>query len=253
MGSPVDICNQALLAIGAQAQISSINPSDGSTEANACSMIYPTQINALHRAAHWNFARAQIALTQLKAYEINGTLSSNPPPTPWRYEYAYPSDCLQLRYLFITPPQANQTSTTVGISGWQKPGPQMFIEGRDFDATGNPIKVILTNAPMAQAVYTAYVGQVDLWDPHFYTAAVATLAAWLVNPLSRNRSLMNDQFNIAKSIIEQARISDGNEGLTIQDHIPDWLQVRGRGSGWADDAFFWGGWQAMSFPGGFTV
>lgn len=252
MGSPVDICNQALLAIGAQAQISSINPSDGSTEANACSLIYPTQINALHRAAHWNFARAQIALTQLKAFEINGVVSTNPPPTPWRYEYAYPSDCLQLRYLFITPLTASQTST-VGVSGRERGGVQMFVEGRDFDASGNPIKVILTNAPRAQAVYTAEVDEVDLWDPHFYTAAIATMAAWLVNPLSRNRALMNDQFNIAKNIIDQARISDGNEGLTVQDHVPDWMQVRGRGGGWRDDALFFGGWQGMAFPSGFVV
>ncbi len=95
MSSPVDVCNRSLQQIGAQAFISSISPSDGSTEANVCSVLYTPKIQALHRSAHWNFARKQLALTQLKAQIVNGVVSATPPPFPWLYSYAYPAGSYQ--------------------------------------------------------------------------------------------------------------------------------------------------------------
>lgn len=251
--SPIALCNQSLLAIGAQAQISSFD--EGSTEANACAQIYTTQMTALFSSAHWNFARRQLILTQLKAAFINGSPSTNPPPTGWAYEYAYPGDCVQIRWLFSTPLQQNQSNpgSTVGIAGCAALGPQQFQVGLDLDEQQNKIRVILTNAPMAQVVMTEYLEDVSLWDSSFYQAAVATMAAFLVNPLGRNRALFADQVKIASQIIQQARVSDGNEGFTDQDHLPDWMQVRNQGWNWRSDALYFGGWNAMNFPSGFVV
>src|SRR5262245_37560507 len=102
MTTPIDVCNLALLAIGSQSQISSISPSDGSSEADACAVLYQEKIDALHRAAHWNCARFQAPLTLLKAQTgttANPTGSLPQPPIPWLYEYAYPVDCLAARFI----------------------------------------------------------------------------------------------------------------------------------------------------------
>ena len=39
-------------------------------------------------------------------------------------------------------------------------------------------------------------------------------------------ALANTKFSQANAIITQARASDGNEGLTIIDNMPDWITVR---------------------------
>lgn len=249
MTAPVDIANLALLGIGAQAQVTSINPSDGSTEGDVCSTLYQSKMDSLSRAAHWNCLRKQVNLTQLKALIVNGVASTNPPPQPWAYEYAYPSDCLQVRYVCYIP------TITTGLAlpaGYCNAGqPQEFVTGVDVDANGNQIRVILTNTPQALCIYTARIDNPDIWDPHFVDAAVATLGAFLVNPLNRSASLLKSQFQIADSIVKQARISDGNEGFTSTSHEPDWVAARGSRSAWPN-ATWYGGWQGMVFPGGFS-
>ncbi len=36
-----------------------------------------------------------------------------------------------------------------------------------------------------------------------------------------------------------ARAIDGNEGLTIIDHVPDWIRTRGAGGGLGYEMFFY--------------
>src|SRR5271157_3439941 len=100
---PVGIVNIALQKIGAQATVSSINPSDGSTEGNAAAILYQPTMDALMRAAHWNFTRFQVAGTLIKAAigtPENLTGTTLPVPLqPWLYEYATPPDCLKVRYI----------------------------------------------------------------------------------------------------------------------------------------------------------
>src|SRR5579859_6133342 len=102
MTSPVDVCNMALDNIGARYSITSLSPPQPPPNAVMVARHYQPKIDALHRAAHWNFARAQAALTLLKA--AKGT-PENPdgtklpiPPIPWQYEYGYPPDCLAARF-----------------------------------------------------------------------------------------------------------------------------------------------------------
>jgi len=258
--SPVDICNRALQAIGAQADVSSINPSDGSTEGNVCSILYTSRMQAISRAAHWNFARKERTLTLLKSAIVNGQLSSNPPPVPWLYEYSYPEDCLQAR--FIVPyfnPLAGQPA--IPFTTGQTPFPQYyttasvpFVVVTDVDTNQSSYRVILTNQPQAILVYTADFTQIpSLWDPHFSIAAETYLAMWLVNSLARNKELWLDQAKLVQDIVGQARISDGNEGTPQNDHIPDWIQIRGAlgARGWPyDTGQCYYGWSTLGLPSG---
>jgi len=220
-------------------------------------------MDSLARAAHWNFARTQQAGSLLKAAQgtpenPNGTTLPIP-PVPWQYSYAYPSDCLLARYLLCNPPQSGGSNPfpagvqVAPVWPWGNPG-YKFIVANDTDANGNHIKCILTDLEFAQIVYTRREPDVDLWDVHFQEAAIATLGAWLVNPLARNAQVLKEQIQIATGIVQQARISDGNEGITSTDRVPDWLAVRGLTSyGLWDTALTFYGWQSMGFPGGFVI
>jgi len=263
--TPVDIVNTALDNIGARMSITSLNPPLPPPNAAVCARQYQLRLDALFRAAHWNCARRQTSngLTLLKAAigtpeNASGTLPV--PPIPWQYEYAYPSDCLAVRFLVPNPPTTGSTVPPILAGGvmqtnpWWPPIGYKFAVAIDTDAAGNQIKVILTDLEFAQVVYTARIDNPDLWDPHFQNAASATLGAWLVNPLARNAQVLKEQIEIAKSIIIGARISDGNEGVTSTDHDPDWMRVRGSSAyGYLTGPTTWYGWDSMGFPGGIVV
>jgi hypothetical protein len=241
----VDLCNLALDQIVARASIAGINPPNppASLAAQVASRTYQLQADAVFRAAHWNSARVQNALTLLKA--ALGT-PENPsgalpvPPIPWRYEYAYPNDCLLVRFVMPTPnlPGAGQaplmTNTGINFVPWVCTS-LPFVPAVDTDANGNQVKVILTQACKAQAVYTGRILNIDLWDSSLQNAVVGALAAWFAGPVTGDDKKQLKAINIASGLITAARISDGNEGITSTDNIPDWMNIRESGSGW-------GGW-----------
>ena len=66
--------------------------------------------------------------------------------------------------------------------------------------------------------------------------------------------VVKEQVEIASSVILQARISDGNEGATSIDPLPDWMAVRGlTGFERVMEPQCFYGWDAMGFPGGTIV
>lgn len=260
MTSQLDIANRSLLSVGARVQISSLNPSDNSIEANAISVLWNPTFEALGRAAHWNCFRKQSLLSLVAA--AAGT-AENPtgtttiiPPTPWTYAYAYPSDCLAVRY--VVPSLPAGASGSVPATTISNSAPLFFPnnDGQiDFaistfqDQLGNIITVVLTNQSQAQVVYTANYPNPALWDSQFQAAMVASLAAYLVPALSLSLPLMQMSIATAERIITQARARDGNEGVTVMDHLPDWMIARtgGWGYGWGS---VWtnGGYQDVAWP-----
>lgn len=255
----VTIVNAALAEIGAQASVSSINPSDGSAEGNVASLLYNIKIDDLMRAAHWNFTRYQAPLTLLKA--AKGT-PENPtgtttliPPSPWVYSYAYPSDCLKARYILpIFPTVGGQvpftTADNTAIPGYTSDFAVRFISGTDTDANGNKVRVILTNMSQATLVYTSRITDPNLWDPSFVQAAISYLGAWFVNALARNAALHKDQTQTAMAIINKARVTDGNEGPVTMDHMPDWIRARGSSPAYSGAGGFYYGWDYVAWPNG---
>lgn len=261
----VDVVNQALQQMGARASITSL--SDGSVAANAANLLYTTQFNALARAAHWNCLRCQVAATLMRAAPgtpDNPTGAGPAPPYPWLYEYEWPDDCLAAR--FVIPVYAQEGSATPFTTGadsfspWdQAPVTSVpFTPASDFKLTTSSVrqKVILTYAPNAQLVYTGAVTDPDLWDASFTNAFINVLAAWLVNPLNMDKSLLAQRVAVVKDLVQAARMSDGNENLVAQDHLPDWIAVRANGGGplyssWGAGPFI-GAYGALALPGGVT-
>lgn len=239
----VSTCNLALLSIGARTQISSINPSDGSTAADACSTLYSFVFEQLARTTQWGCLNKQSSLTLIQAAQgtpENPTGTSLPlPPQPWLYAYLYPSDCLALQYIQspIIPtagsgiPQTTiNNSVTPWISGQGAAIPYQIAY--TTDSSGNPLQVVLTNQEQAVANYTVNQQNPQSWDALFTSAFIASLAAYLVPALSLDKQLMTTQIQLAERMIAQAQAQDGNEGVTVMDHIPDWIQARQGASGY---------------------
>jgi len=241
MATQIDIANRALLLVGARAQVSSINPSDGSVEGDTLSTLWTPTFESLGRSAPWNCLTKTITLTLLQA--AKGT-PENPlgvtlpvPPAPWLYAYAYPSDCLLFRFAIPSLPAGSGSSppaTTVNNSaGFWLPsqGQIPFAVTTLGDTNNSPILVVLTNQSQAQAVYNADISNPQIWDSLFQAAMVASLGAFLVPALNLNLALLDRSVKMAEEAIKRARAQDGNEGVTTMDHTPDWILARSGGDG----------------------
>ncbi len=259
-GNNLNIINRAALAIGSQSQVSSLN--EGSALANAASTLYTPTFEQLARSAPWNCLRKEGTLTLLAAAQgtpenIDGTTLPLP-PVPWLYQYAYPSDCLQMRFIVPSLPAPNAGvpifSTNTGASTWLYNNRNIpFAVAYATDSSNNPINVILANQSQAIAVYTVNQPNPQIWDSLFQGAMVASLAAYFVPALSLHLPLMQVQIKLAESMIEQARVRDGNEGTTSMDHLPDFIRARQGASGYYRNGFGNNGfnWPSMAWPSGF--
>lgn len=257
--SIISLANRSLLMVGARAQIASL--SEASTESDAIAVLYEPTFQQLARTAPWDCLRQQQALSLIAAAagtpeNLNGT-DYPIPPVPYLYQYAYPSTCLQIRYLL--PPFTNSTPTgTIPLStamigaGWGNiglPGQIFYAVAYDTDESNNPITTILTNLSQAQAVFTVNQSNPVIFDSLFEQALVASLAAYLVPALSLNIALMDRAIKQAESAISLARTRDANEGVVSMDRIPDWIQARAAGGAWAVSNYgSYASWDNMAWP-----
>jgi hypothetical protein len=267
MTTSVDLCNLALDQIAARTTIVAIDPPTptNSIAAQVAARNYQMQVEAVFQSAHWNSARRQKKLFLLKA--AMGT-PENPsgdllprPPIPWRYEYAYPPDCLQMRFVIPTSgreiPGGTVIMTNVGVEHNTRINAAMpFVPAIDLDDdSGEEIKIILTNARHAEGVYTGRIDNIDLWGAALRNAVVGTLAAWFCLPVTGDKALMGMRVQLAVGLINAARQWDGNEGITSSDIPVDWMDVRAAG-GWFGDRFgagpFHAGWAPIAMPNGIS-
>lgn len=255
MTADVDICNRALGEIGARLVINSLT--ETSPAAVQCRLQYNPLREQLLRTAPWGFARKTLALTTL------GLLTDSPPasPYPWLAKYAYPADCLKVRY--ILPPPYGLASDLNGepdvssglVVPWCAPSRQWRYLPAYDDTVSPPRKVLLANVQSALCVYTVNVTDPDLFDALFTNALVMALANKLVIPLSGNVGMKQGYAALAEQAILQARAVDGNEAIPTSDHVVDWMAVREASWypnwGVGGDSFalgsWWGGYENMSW------
>lgn len=222
----IDICNQALAEIGARATITSLANTDPTSV--QCNLQYDSVRRQLIRTAPWGFCRKTITATSL------GTLALGTSPFPWNNKYAYPLDCLKLRYQLPPPPPPASGSPPISFAPWCGPSRAWpFLVS--YDDTGTPITVILSNVDSALFVYNADVTNVALFDELFKDALVMSLCRKLVMPLTGNVGMKNSYEASAERAITAARVVDGNETISRTDFVPDWIRTRG-----TDSAFGFG-------------
>jgi hypothetical protein len=97
----------------------------------------------------------------------------------------------------------------------------------DFIAHPTIMKVILTNASNVVLDVTSSNIEINEYDASFADAFSLALQGKLALALLGDKAMAQAKLQQANLMLLEARVRDGNEGLTIMDHVPDWLQVRG--------------------------
>lgn len=153
-----DIANQALQIMGGNTPaVVGISPTfDDSTSGKALRWLYDAVVGAVARQFEWDFARHTAALS----------LSGNPAPVPWAYEYSYPTGAAEVWQIM---PSA--------IADANDPLPINFSIANN-EVSGSQARVVHTNQQNAFAVYNANPNE-NTWDAEFRMAVVELLARCL--------------------------------------------------------------------------
>lgn len=215
MPSIVAICNTALSRLGDSATVASIDPPEGSAQAEHCAVFYPIARDTLLEMHEWGFAtrRANLAL-------LSGVPSWN-----WRFAYAKPSSCVKI--ISILRPDACSTEESVDYR-------------TETSATGSPI--ILTNLEDATVRYIAQVEDSTKFSPLFTDALAWLLASYLAGPLIKGETGLTAGRACYSTFMQQfgaAKVSDSNqqsgdprrderktEWIAGRDYYPDYLNWR---------------------------
>lgn len=155
MASEVGICNLALSHLGDSATVASINPPEGSAQAEHCQQFYPLARDTLLEMHAWRFAtrRASLPLLDVPAWE-------------WQYAYAAPNGLL--RVLSVISGDASSETETEPYE----------VETADSGAT-----IILTNLELASVRYIAATTDTSKFSPLFTDTLAKLLASYLAGPV----------------------------------------------------------------------
>lgn len=201
MASEVDIVNTALSRLGDEATVSSIDPPEGSAQAEHAATFYPIARDTLLEMHNWRFAtkRATLALTTAEPYE-------------WTYAYALPSG--MLKSLAVLPATGSAED-----------------DGHDYDQQldedGN--QIILTDLEDATLRYTAKVTDTTRFPPLFTDALGWLLASYLAGPILKGDAGKAEakaclaHFRMAYSLAIE---SDANQRRVKPTHTPSWIGGR---------------------------
>lgn len=222
MPSVVDICNVALGHLGDDATVSSIDPPEGSAQAEHCARFYPICRDSLLEMHAWGFAtrRKQLAL-----------LGSAWPE--WQYAYAAPSDAVN--YLSILSDTATD-DYSVGMNyGYSQSGnpmvstgiytPQPFSVESNDDGTG----VVYTNQENAVCRYTALVTDPTQFSPLFVDALTWYLASYLAGPVIKGEAgaaQAKSCMQMFAAMLDKARMSDSNQRRIMPVQNVSWIAGR---------------------------
>lgn len=217
MSSEVDICNLALSHLGDTATVASIDPPEGSAQAEHCARFYPIARNALLEMHSWGFAtkRANLAM-----------LSSGWPE--WDYAYALPADAVNI--MAILPPES--TDDYAASSSGSLLVPQPFSCEINDDGT----QVIYTDQVNAVLRYTALVTNPVQFSPLFRLTLSHYLASMLAGPILKGdvgAAEAKRQLLIAigpdgeSGLLGKAKESDAGQRRIKLEHMPASLAARG--------------------------
>jgi hypothetical protein len=226
MASAVDICNLALAHLGDTATVSSIDPPEGSAQAEHCSRFYPIALNSLLEMHYWSFTTKRVTLAQV---------TNNWPQ--WKYAYAIPGDANNI--ISVLPPDATDDYSTkftptdtpyfaanyAPVTSAGRYVPQQY--NKEIDADGNG--VLLTNQENAELRYTAFVNDTTAFSPLFVLALSWHLASMLAGPIIKGETGAAEAKRCAQMFAlfeSQAEASDAVQRNIKPEHIVPWTAGR---------------------------
>lgn len=202
MASEVDIANLALARLGDDASVASIDPPEGSSQAEHCARFYPIARDSMLEHHDWSFSTRRAQLAQLSVPTYN-----------WQYAYARPS--LALRILSVMPATASPEEDGVQY---------------ELGNTAEGTQIILTNLEEAVARYTVRVTDTSLFPPLFVDALAWLLAAHLAGPVIKGDVGIAEARRCAQMhavMLTSAIRQDANQKDKPPVHTPDWIATRG--------------------------
>ncbi len=222
MATEVDICNLALAHLGDDATIASLNPPEGSAQAEKAARFYPIARNSLLEMHTWNFAskRGNIALT-------TNTLDQ------WDYAYVAPADMMS-PIAIISPTAQNDYATR--MSAGDTPGgitsnyAPTIVAGQytpqQFSLEGD---LIYTNQENAMLRYQAFITDPSLFSPLFVVTLSWHLASMLAGPVIKGdqgaaEAKRSSQMMI--SYLTSAKQQDNLYRDITVEHIVPWTSGR---------------------------
>ena len=215
MASNVELGNLALAHLGSDAQITSVNPPDGSKEAGYVKTFLPTARRELLEAHEWRFSLKRVALVELVEN----------PSDRWPYAYMKPSDCLKPRRILTA-----QGLVADVVFAYQ-PGMPFSLSmndagGADYQLENN---TIYTAQPEATLLYQTDVEDLNKATPMFYSALGYLLAAYMAGPVVRGKSgvaAAQRYRELAFSMAASAMTSDANNGGENAEFQPESIRAR---------------------------
>ena len=226
MASEVDICNLALSHLGDTATIASLDPPEGSAQAEHCARFYPIARDALLEMHSWGFATQRVQLAQL-----GGGWPE------WDYAYAVPPGTVNV--IAVLPPDATDDYSQSGYASSSLTG---FSSGVPESAGGQYVpqpfscevdeagrQVIYTDQPNAVLRYSTIVTDTTRFSPLFVATLSHMLASYLAGPILKGdvgRAEAAQQLKFAQSYLSQAKESDSSQRRVRPDHVVSWMAGR---------------------------
>jgi len=187
----VNLCNQALARLGKKSTISDIT--EDSNEANYCNLFFDTLRKLVLEKDQFGFATK---------YRTPSDLGS-PPEDVFLYQYAWPSDALEI--VALNPAQTTRPEFEVA-----------YIDSQ---------KSILTQEEITLLKYTVDVNVAE-WPGLSVEYLTLFMALKLAMPLTKNFGMYNTILNETYQARIAALASSANQRRKVEDETPVWISGR---------------------------
>jgi len=188
--SKFDICNQALVLVGANT-ITSF--SQNTTESIVANQLYETTLEDLLTKCRWRFASKQVQLSK----------NSTNPDARYESSYALPSDALILHTVTVSDDVIN------------------------YDRYGQNIFTNTTTSDTVIADYTFQPSE-SIFPPYFAKVLVFELASLFAGAIARNDQLANLYAQRSVAQLQQAKSIDSQAQTTRRANVDRFRNVRNR-------------------------
>lgn len=202
MSSVVDICNVALSHLGDSATVSSIDPPEGSAQAEHCATFYPIARDSLMELHPWKFSTRRATLSLLSEDTYG-----------WQYAYAKPSGAIKILAVLSVTDDGESES-----------------QPYELEINESGTEMILTNQEDAVVRYQVRVTDTTKFSPLCVDALGRLLASYLAGTIIKGDAGAKEskaQYSFFRAVLSQAIESDANQRKKRDDdHTPSWIGGR---------------------------
>jgi len=208
MASVVTLCNLALSHLGDRANVASIDPPEGSAQADHCAVFWPVARDEALSSEDWRFASTVATLVA-----VGDSLQIDP---RWRYGYVVPADFLVARELVFS--DGNTLQLDLDSPLWE------------LGTLANGAPIIFCDYEDVVLRYTRRVADPNRYPSKFYTALSYLLASYLAGPVVKGKSGAAAAQTARAAwdrLSGEAAVTDANQSRASSAFTPAGVRARG--------------------------